>query len=68
MPLADVRRERIASVMARSGARTAPRSLGREEAESLLAQLAATGNVSFSPSGKAILVEITPEELRAKLG
>ena len=68
VPLADVRRERIASVMARSGARTAPRSLGREEAESLLAQLAATGNVSFSPSGKAILVEITPEELRAKLG
>lgn len=68
VPLADVRRERIASVMARSGARTAPRSLGREEAESLLAQLAATGNVSFSPSGKAILVEITPEELRTKLG
>lgn len=66
--LADVRRERIASVMARSSARTAPRTLGRGEAESLLAQLAATGNISFSPSGKAILAEITSEELRAKLG
>lgn len=66
--LADVRRERIAAVMARGGAKGAPRSLSREEAAALLTQLAGTGNVSFSPSGKAILAEITPEDIRAKLG
>ena len=54
--------------MARGAARNTPRVLSREEAAALLAQLAETGNVSFSPSGKAILAEITPEELRAKLG
>ncbi|WP_418992402.1 DNA mismatch repair endonuclease MutL [Alistipes sp.] len=66
--LADLRREKIAAVMARSGARSVPRQLGRPEAEALLAQLAATGNISFSPSGKAVVAEITPEDLRAKLG
>ena len=40
----------------------------REEAAALLAQLADTGSFSFSPSGKAITAEITPEDLRAKLG
>ncbi len=48
--------------------RTTPRSLSREEAAALLAQLAERGNLGFSPSGKAILVEITPEELRGRLG
>ena len=37
-------------------------------AAALLAQLADTGSFSFSPSGKAITAEITPEDLRAKLG
>ena len=37
-------------------------------ADELLAQLADTGSFSFSPSGKAITAEITPEDLRAKLG
>ena len=41
---------------------------GCRERPGYMAQLAETGNVSFSPSGKAILAEITPEELRAKLG
>ncbi|MCD8034057.1 MAG: DNA mismatch repair endonuclease MutL [Alistipes sp.] len=66
--LADVRREKIAAVMARSGSRGVGRTLTREEAAALLAQLADTGNFSFSPSGKAITAEITPEDLRAKLG
>ena len=68
LSVADVRREKVAAVMARGAARNTPRVLSREEAAALLAQLAETGNVSFSPSGKAILAEITPEELRAKLG
>ena len=42
--------------------------LSREEAAALLARLAAGGNISFSPSGKAILIEITTEELRGRLG
>ena len=66
--LADVRREKIAAVMARSGSKGAGRMLSREEAAALLAQLADTGSFSFSPSGKAITAEITPEDLRAKLG
>ena len=66
--LADVRREKIASVMALSGAKCAVRSLAREEAAALLDRLAQTGNVSFTPSGKNILAEFTPEDLRAKLG
>ena len=66
--LSDVRREKIVGVMARSGAKGAGRTLSREEAAALLAQLADTGSFSFSPSGKAITAEITPEDLRAKLG
>ena len=66
--LADVRREKIAAVMARSGSKGAGRMLSREEAAALLGQLADTGSFSFSPSGKAITAEITPEDLRAKLG
>mgnify|MGYP000806215608 FL=1 len=66
--LGDVRRERIAAAMARSAVRGPQRMLSREEAAALLARLAAGGNISFSPSGKAILIEITTEELRGRLG
>jgi DNA mismatch repair protein MutL len=66
--LADQRREKIAAVMARGGAKGIPRNMSRDEAAVLLAQLAATGNFSFSPSGKAITAEITPEDIRTKLG
>ncbi len=66
--LADVRREKIAGVMARGGSKGSMRQLTRDEAEVLLSQLAQTGNISFSPSGKAITAEITVEDLRAKLG
>ena len=66
--LADVRREKIAAAMALSGSKCAVRNLSREEAAALLARLADTGNVSFTPSGKTILAEITAEELRSKLG
>ena len=68
VPLEEVRRERIASVMACSGTKGPVRNLSREEAAVLLDRLAQTGNVSFSPSGKTILAEISVEELRAKLG
>ena len=66
--LADQRREKIAAVMARGGAKGIPRNMSSDEAAALLAQLAATGNFSFSPSGKAITAEITPADIRTKLG
>lgn len=66
--LGDVRREKIAAVLARQGAKCTPRMYAREQAEALLGQLAATSDFSFSPSGKAIAAEITPEDIRAKLG
>ena len=66
--LADVRREKIAAVMARGAAKQTARLMSRDEAAALLARLAASGNFSFSPSGKAITAEITVEDIRAKLG
>lgn len=63
----ELRRERIAAIMARTGAGARHRTYTAEEAEVLLRQLAEGGNVSFTPSGKKILAEIPPEELRAKL-
>jgi len=66
--LAALRRERIAAAMARSGARNTPRNPTRDEVQALLDRLAATASISFSPSGKAILAEFTPEDIRARLG
>lgn len=66
--LADVRRAKVAEVMARAACRGACRMLTHEEAAALLEQLAATDRYSFTPSGKAIIAEMTPEDLRAKLG
>ncbi len=65
--LEDLRREKVAAVMARQRAMGPLRICSREEIEALLNRLAATGNISFSPSGKAIIAEITMEEIRAKL-
>ena len=66
--LADVRREKIAAAMALSGSKSIVRNLSREEAQALLDRLSETGNISFSPSGKVLIAEITPEDLRARLG
>lgn len=66
--LADVRREKIAAAMALSGSKSIVRNLSREEAQALLDRLSETGNISFSPSGKTLIAEITPEDLRARLG
>lgn len=66
--LDDMRREKLAAVMARGGSKTTPRNLSQEQAAALLTQLTTTGNVSFSPSGKIITAEISAEDIRAKLG
>ena len=64
---ADLRRERIAAGLARSGSRPMGRCTSQKEAERLLARLQEAGDRCFSPAGKPILAEITLDELRAKL-
>lgn len=66
--LEQVRRERMALIMAHHGAVAALRLSSSEEAEALLVQLAATENYSFSPSGKRIMAEFSTEDMRSKLG
>lgn len=65
---ADVRREKMAAAMARSGAARTPKNLSDDDAATLLERLAQCDNISFSPSGKAILSAVTTDEIRAKLG
>ena len=64
---ADLRRQRIAAELARSGARPMGSCTSQEEAERLLGRLQEAGGRCFSPAGKPILAEITLDELRAKL-
>lgn len=66
--LEEVRREKIAAAMAAGASKGLLRNLGREECDALLAQLADSGNISFTPSGKSIMAEITADEIRKKLG
>ena len=61
---AEIRRERVAAVMARNGARSLPRMLKHDEAAAMLGRLAATGNVGFTPSGHAIMTQLTAEDFR----
>ena len=64
---ADLRRQRIAAELARSGARPMGSCTSQEEGERLLERLQEAGDRCFSPAGKPILAEITLDELRAKL-
>ncbi len=63
----ELRRERMAHIVAANGARKTPKVTTAEEAESLLERLASTTSWSFSPSGKAILAVLSIEEIKAKL-
>lgn len=60
-------RESMARVMAQSASRNVGRNISTDEAVALLGQLCECENYSFSPSGKAIMAELTAEELREKL-
>ena len=64
----DLRRSALAATIARSVSRRMPAVISHEEASSLLERLAESNNRSFTPSGKAIMAEISLEELRTKLG
>ena len=58
---------RMAQVMARRGSVISSRSLCKAEVMELLGRLCECDNYSFSPSGKPIMVELTQEDIKAKL-
>ncbi|MEG1622773.1 MAG: DNA mismatch repair endonuclease MutL [Alistipes sp.] len=68
IPLETLRREKIAEAMAQNGAKSLPRNISVDDATLLLTQLSLCEQGSFSPSGKAVMAEISMEEIRAKLG
>lgn len=63
----DARKEKLAAIMARSGAGNMPLRLSQAEIEALLSSLAATGNPSYTPWGKQVMTEITAEEIINRL-
>lgn len=63
-----VRRQRLAAMVAQRRAAAMRGVIGVEQTEVLLARLAKCENVSFAPSGKAIMVEISTGEIRSRLG
>ena len=63
-----VRRQRLAAMVAQRRAAAMRGVIGVEQTEALLARLAKCENVSFAPSGKAIMVEISTGEIRSRLG
>ncbi len=65
----DARRQRLAAVMARTGAGTSAQAarLSQAEVGSLLQALASTANPSFTPQGRPVMARITIEEIKNKL-
>ncbi len=63
-----VRRQQLAAMVAQRRAAAMRGAIGVEQAQALLARLAACENMSFAPSGKAIMVEISTGEIRSRLG
>ena len=66
MPVEEERR-RLAMLMARRGSAGYGRGIRSHEALELLQRLESSSNPSFTPSGTAIMAELTTEELRTKL-
>lgn len=64
----EVRRRTLAATIARSVARRIAAKISSEEAQSLLNRLCECQNRSFTPAGKAIMAELSFDELRNKLG
>lgn len=63
-----VRRQQLAAMVAQRRAAAMRGVISAEQTEALLARLAACENMSFAPSGKAIMVEISMGEIRSRLG
>ena len=64
--LADVRKDRLAATLARGAVRFNA-AYTAEEAARLIPKLFASTNPTYSPSGKRIIAEFSPEEIQAKL-
>ncbi|MBO5234389.1 MAG: DNA mismatch repair endonuclease MutL [Alistipes sp.] len=64
----EERRRTLAATIARNAAKRVASKISNEEASALLYRLAESGNISFAPSGKAIMAEISLSELRGRLG
>lgn len=63
-----VRRQQLAAMVAQRRAASMRGAISAEQAAVLLSRLAACENVSFAPSGKALMVEISAGEVRSRLG
>lgn len=63
-----VRRQRLAAMVAQRRAAAMRGVIGVEQTEALLDRLSKCENMSFAPSGKAIMVEISMGEIRSRLG
>ncbi len=70
MPVAteSLRRERIAATLARQGARAGRHTFTVEQAANLLERLSRCDALRFTPSGKSVLLTLTPDFLRERLG
>lgn len=62
----EERKDRLATTLAR-GAAGCDTAYTPDDARRLVEQLFASSDATFSPSGKRIIAEFTPEEIRAKL-
>lgn len=63
----DLKKERVAAAMASLGARAKGKTPSREELVSLLEQLSACGNYSYTPSGLAVMTAFTEDEIKKRL-
>lgn len=62
----DVRRDKMARLMAKSAARV-PSKVSKVEAEQILEQLASCSDYSYSPFGKQIMTTFSVDELKNRL-
>lgn len=63
----EARREALAATLAHSESLCRER-FTQQDAERLIVQLCSAGNISYTPTGKQIMAEITPDEMQTKLG
>lgn len=62
----DVRKDRLAATLAR-GAAASNASYSVEDTQRLIGQLFASSDSTYTPAGKRITAEFTPDEIQAKL-
>jgi len=63
----ELRREKLASIMARSAASSGTGTYSSQQAADILSALAECDNIRYTPSGKAVMTEIGFEEIKNRL-